>query len=158
MPEKLMIDVPQDGYTLREGEHVLRAKVSAGASRQRLDQIDAPLEADVQLFLSPSEYQYWRAFYRRRITFGALPFLMGIVIDSGEVEDCEVKLIPGTYATNIRGDAHVVQFQIEVKRPLVSEDDDEAVLAAFGTYGGLGGNVFDLLEMMVNSDLPDAVP
>jgi hypothetical protein len=158
MLSRLMLDVPQDGYTIREAENVLRAKVSAGASRQRLDQIGAPLEGDVQLFLDPLEYQYWRIFYRRRIMFGSLPFLMGLVIETAQVEDCEVLIIPGTYSNNIRGTAHLVQFQVEIKRPIApSEEADESFLALFEDYGtGLGG-LLDALEHLVNVELPESL-
>lgn len=156
---KLNIDIPQDGYSLREPEGmVLRAKTSAGSSRQRLDQPSAPLEADVQLFLSPDAYQYWRVFWRAAIGFGSLPFLLDLVIENAGVEECEVKIVPGSYSTGIRGDAHVVTLSLEIKRPPAGDPElDDSILFLWGTYGEFGPSVLERLAQLVNVDFPQSL-
>jgi hypothetical protein len=153
---KLLLSVPQDGFALQEAdEAVLRAKTSSGESRQRLDQIGAPLTAQIQLFLSEAGYQYWRVFWRSQISQGALPFLLDLVIENSAIEECQVKVIPGSYQTTIQGTTHLVAFQIEIKRPATpSAEFDTAILDLWGAYLGYEAMILDALARLVTVDLP----
>lgn len=154
---KLKIDVPQEGYNFDDGEAVLRAKMSSGPSRQRLDMLDAPIEADVTLMLDPAEYQYWRAFFRYTLVRGTLPFLLDLVVDSAATTEHEVKIIPGTMRTGIQGEAHIVQFRLEV---LLSDDDEvggEAIVMLYELYGDGAPAMLAALAELVNVQIPAAV-
>jgi hypothetical protein len=154
---KLNLDVPQEGYSFDDGDGVLRAKLSSGSSRQRLDMIDAPIEADVTLMLGPAEYQYWRVFHRYTLVRGTLPFLLDLVVDSSATTEHEVKIIPGTMQTGVQGEAHIIQFRLEV---LLSDDDEEsaeAILMLYALYGDQAAGILEALAQLVNVQMPDAL-
>lgn len=150
---RLNIEVPQEGYSFTDGEAVLRAKLSAGASRMRLDQLDAPMEGQCTLMLDPVDYQYWRSFYRTLIQRGSLPFLMGLVIDGPDVEDREVRIIPGSMSTSVQGTAHVVQFGLEIRAASASAEDASLIML-YDVYGNFAELFLNKLAKLVNSDLP----
>lgn len=153
---KLNLDVPQEGYSFDDGDGVLRAKLSSGPSRMRLDMLDAPIEAEVTLVLGPVEYQYWRAFYRLTIVRGSLPFLLDLITDTASVTEHNVKIIPGTMRTSIQGDAHIVQFRLEVLlNPESDLADEEAIVMLFDLYGDDAANILNLLAQLVNFQIPD---
>lgn len=153
---KLYLSVPQEGYSFDDGDAVLRAKVSSGPSRLRLDMLDAPMSVAVQLVLEPQEFNYWQAFRRTTLKHGSMPFLIDLVIDSSDVEEYQAQIVPGSIKTGIQGTAHLVQMELEV---LMSEtpptaDYDTSIVMLQGLYGVRVPNVLNLLEKLANYDLP----
>jgi hypothetical protein len=119
--------------------------------------IDAPIEADVTLMLGPAEYQYWRVFHRYTLVRGTLPFLLDLVVDSSATTEHEVKIIPGTMQTGVQGEAHIIQFRLEV---LLSDDDEEsaeAILMLYALYGDQAAGILEALAQLVNVQMPDAL-
>jgi len=155
---KLNIDIPQVGYSIDDGESVLRAKLSSGPSRLRLDMLDAPIGAQVNMVLSPAQYQYWRAFYRTIIEHGVLPFLLDLVVDSAIATAHEVKIVPGSLRTGVQGDAHIVQMALEVTLNPYDPDTDAAFVAIYDSFGDNASEVLGALEHLVNFDLPAVMP
>lgn len=154
---KLRLEIPQEGYALVDGEAVLRAKVGAGPSRQRLDMLGAPAEIDMTLVLGGGEYQYWRAFYRSTLVEGALPFLVDLVIDTATPQECTAKIIPGTHRlSGVNGDAHMVQMRLEVVMP-DPPVDDAAIIMLYEQYGDAAPFLLDQLATLVNVDFPGAL-
>lgn len=153
---KLYLLVPQEGYSLDDGDAVLRAKVSSGPSRMRLDMLDAPMAVAVALVLEPQEFNYWRAFHRTTIARGSLPFLMDLMIDSPDVAEYQVQIVPGSVKTGVQGTAHLVQMELEVSMSETppTADYDTAIVMLQGLYGARAPNVLLSLEKLANHDLP----
>lgn len=147
---RLNLFVPQEGFEIQDGEYVLRARLGAGLSRQRLDMLGAPFAASVQLVLSSSEYQYWRAFFRSQIGSGALPFLIDLPSENAATVEHEAKIVPGSVSANVRGFAYVVSMQLEVKRPLADAIFDAMIIESFALYGDQGGQTYDQLAFLTN--------
>lgn len=153
---KLNLTPAQDGYAVADADdQVLRAKVSAGPSRTRLDMLGAPSDVAVTFHLTDAEYQYWRAFFRSTIGYGSLPFLMDLLLDQPDLTEHEVKIVPGsTRLSGQRGLLYVVQARLEVKPSMEDADLDEAIAMLFAEYGDDAPNILALLEKLVNVDLP----
>jgi hypothetical protein len=155
---KLHLTAPEDNYSFQDGESVLRAQVGAGPSRSRLDMLGAPIMLSVTLVLDGTGYQYWRAFYRSQIAEGSLPFIMDLIIDRPELEEHEVKLIPGSSGLGARrGEAYQVPLQLEVRMPVIDADYDAELVALYAIYGDDSAQILGLLAALVNVDLAGAL-
>lgn len=152
---KLLIVPARDGYSADDADDaVLRAKVSAGPARTRLDMLGAVSDVAATLHLDPGEYQYWRAFFRGPIAEGSLPFLMDLLLDLPELTEHEVKLASAPRLSGQRGLLHVVQLRLEVKPLSADPDADAAVVMLFTFYGEGAGDILASLAHLVNVDLP----
>ncbi len=152
--EKLNIPVPQEGYSIDDGQAVLMAKLNSGPSRFRLDMLGAPLVISISLMLEPYQYQYWRAFYRSTITRGSLPFLLDLVVEDQAVDEYQVQIMPGTLRTSIRGTVHIVEFQVEAKTAQDDPEEDATILMLYDLYGVEAADILNLLAKLANVDLP----
>ncbi len=152
---KLNLVPAQDGYSAEDAEDaVLRAKVSAGPSRTRLDMLGGPSMVNVTLQLDRGEYQYWRSFFRGVIAEGAVPFRMDLLLDYPDLVEHEVKLAAPPRLSGQRGLLYVVQLRLEVKPDADSMEVDAAIAMLFEEYGDDASNVLNLLAHLVNVDLP----
>jgi len=153
---KLNLTPAQDGYSVTDPDDaVLRAKVSAGPSRTRLDMLGATSTVAVAFHLTDAEYQYWRAFFRGVIGYGSQPFLMDLLMDQPDVTEHEVKIVPGsTRLTGQRGLLYVVVATLEVKPNTEDADMDAAIAMLYAEYGEDAPNILADLEKLVNVDLP----
>lgn len=152
---KLNILPAQDGYSAEDADDsVLRAKVSAGPSRTRLDMLGAPASVSAVLQLHYDEYQYWRAFYRSVIAEGSLPFLMDLLLDRPETQEHEVKLADAPRLSGQKGLLYVVQLRLEVKPNPVDTEADFAITMLYMEYGLDASTILVDLEHLVNVDLP----
>jgi hypothetical protein len=155
---KLNLLPAQDSYSMDDADDaVLRAKVSAGPSRTRLDMLGATASVNATLQLDPGEYQYWRAFFRTTIAEGSLPFTMGLLLDYPDVVDHEVKLAAAPRLSGQRGLLYVVQLRLEVKPMPQDEDSDGAIAMLYEEYGDTAYAMLVDLEHLVNVDLPAAM-
>ena len=154
---KLKLIPAQDGYGAEDADDaVLRAKVSAGPSRTRLDMLGSTASVSATLQMDQAEYQYWRAFFRSTIAEGALPFLMDLLLDYPDTVEHEVKLAAAPRLSGQKGLLYVVQLRLEVKPSPNAEGVDEAIAMLFGNYGSDGPLILASLEHLVNVDLPVA--
>lgn len=154
---KLNLDVPQEGYSFDDGDAILRAKLSSGTSRTRLDMLDAPIEANIQLVLSQGQYQYWTAFKRTAISRASMPFLMDLVIDDYDVREYEVLIIPGSLKTSVQGTAHIVSMNVEIVVTMDDSETDDTLIMLYRIYGEGAENFLNRLERLVNFQLPSSL-
>lgn len=148
----------EEGYGFEDGLSVLRAKLSAGPSRTRLDMIGAPIELSAVLYLDPGQYQYWRSFFRSTIKEGSLPFRMDLIVDSPDPVEHEVKLVPGsTGLGSRRGNVYQVPLRLEVKPDLASAEYDDAIVMLYSNYGDGAEDILNRLAQLVNVEMPAAL-
>lgn len=63
---------------------------------------------------STTEYNYLRAFHRTGAGRSALPFLIDLILDAGDVAEYVAQFIPGTFKLRtVEGNMYVVGAQIE---------------------------------------------
>lgn len=155
---KLNLVPSQDGYSVSDADDaVLRAKVSAGPSRMRLDMLGAPSEVNVTFHLDAGDYLYWRAFFRTVLVEGSLPFLIDLLLDYPDLVEHEAKIVPGsTRLSGTRGLLYVVQARLEVKPMPMDADYDLALAMLVANYGDTDSAslILSSLEHLVNVDLP----
>ena len=156
---KLNVLVPQEGYSVRDGDEVLMARVAGGPSRFRLDHIGAPQEIDVTLVLDVDEYAYWRIFWRGAIRRGSMPFLIDLVGEDSIIEEYRAQIIPGSMRLSaIQGTAHIVQMALEA-RPIIERTlaFDQAYFALLDLYGEGSQALLDALAQLMNTTMPESL-
>lgn len=153
---KLQLLPAREGYSFADDSGaVIRAKVSAGPSFQRLDMIGGPAEVNVTFRMTGAEYDYWRAFHRSTIAVGSEPFLLDLILDQSTLTEHQVKIIPGSLRMGgVSGDRHVVEMRLEAQLADSDPDYDAALVMMFELYGADGSDVLDLLAVLVNDLLP----
>lgn len=148
------------GYSVGDSaDAVLRAKVGAGPSRQRLDFPRAPHQVTVSFSLDSAQYDYWRAFWSTGIEYGSLPFLIDLIIDAEDLAEYEAKFVPGSVSlSDVSGLRYQVDAILEVKPNVRDREYDETLVMLYDIYGEDVPIILNMLEKLVNVDLPNAIP
>jgi hypothetical protein len=129
---KLLLTPERSGYTYTEGEVALTVKLAGGASKTRLDLLNATTNINVKWNCSLGGYNYLKAFYRTATKFGSLPFLIDLLYDSGTVEEYTAKFVSGTLRlTSQSGLLYVMEAVLEVSSNNPSADDDQTIIDAW---------------------------
>ena len=111
---KLKLTPDQESYQATDGEDVIVSKVGGGQPRYRLDLLNSDAKIEVQWTLSPSEYQYIRAFYNY-CNKGADAFLMDLILEDSGLAEYVVRIIPGTWKlTSVKGATFKVKCTLSV--------------------------------------------
>jgi hypothetical protein len=79
-------------------------------------------------------------------------------MDDFEIKEYTVQLVPGSLSIGtMRGFTQVITAQLYVQ-PLPEDSDyDEGLVLMYGLYGDQALNIINLLEVTVNTYLPDAL-
>lgn len=111
---KLLLPPDQDGYTVEDGNNVVKTDVAGGASRYRRDHLGSAMKVEVTWTLEPSEYQYLRAFYNN-INKGADAFALDLLIDAFELRTYICRFRPGTFKlSRVKGASFQVKATLDV--------------------------------------------
>ncbi len=135
---RLWLEPEQGSYGVQyPDDAVLRAKPSAGPSLMRLDFAGAPFQTSIEFRLDFERCAYWAAFYNTTISFGSLPFEVGLIIDDPDIRWHECRIIPGSVSgPQQRGNLYILQMQMEVKPIPRDTVADAALVAAVEASGG----------------------
>jgi len=114
---KFAIPPDNNGYSFTDGEEVLSVALQGGASKYRLDILNANIRLNVQWTLDRNQYNYIRAFYKSVLISGSLPFLLDLYVDNPfELTEHECYIIPKTFGLKSqKGLSFVVGCSLEVK-------------------------------------------
>jgi hypothetical protein len=155
---KLNLRPMQDNYGFSLPEESIATVLKGGKPRIRQDVIGAWKVLDVSWFVDKGDYNYFMAFYRNTIKHGSLPFTIDLIMDDFEIKEYTVQLVPGSLSIGtMRGFTQVITAQLYVQ-PLPEDSDyDEALVVMYGLYGDQALNIINLLEVTVNTYLPDAL-
>lgn len=153
---KLSLSPDQAGYTTADADDaVLRAKVSAGPARQRLDMLGAPSMVGVGFSLNRNQFQYWRSFFRTTIAEGSLPFLIDLILDQPDPVEHEARIIPGSVRLSaLSGLRYSVAVTMEVKPVGQDSDFDATLVWLYEAYGDDISLTLAALAALVNEHLP----
>lgn len=159
---KLNLDSDEGTFQVQFGDEFLEVDVEGGPAWRRRDFFGTPHRANVRWVLDAFQFRYLTAFRRTTLGEGVLPFLIDMPLLDGDQEaEYQVQFIRGTYRISRSGDAHIVSAQLEVRRTLASEVDDEFDLTFIYFYGIYGDSLrFVLLDLerIANVTIPDNFP
>jgi hypothetical protein len=142
------------GYAVQRGDTLLMSRPGMGPSATRLDRYNTPSVMSVEWNVGPADFDYLMAFYFTAVAEGALPFLIDSVLDHPDVRRLRAKVLPGSMSVRgVKGLTYSVSASVEVV-PILSSDYDASVLALFEEMGEEWPDVLDLLERLVNVDMP----
>lgn len=127
----LLLPPDQTGYTAAFGRTGVSTKLDGGASRFRADQLGAAFTLVVQWTCNKKNYEYITAFYRTTINYGALPFQIDLLLDSGSMQRYTAHFLPETFGLMQQaGATYIVGAQIEVLPDASYAAGDAALVAA----------------------------
>ena len=151
----------QASYAVTDGEEVISVSLDGGSSRFRRDILRSPFLVNVKWTLSQDEYNYIRAFYKTGVESGSSPFLIQLLIDSGELEEYEAHFVPNSFKlSSVKATSYTVTSQLEVIQKNRNEQDDWAKIMEyeFNYHYGEDSEVFlVLLDELVNVHLPEGL-
>lgn len=129
-PPTLQLPPDQANYQATPNPTAISTQLDGGASRFRADKLGASITLTVQWTLNKKNYAYLCAFYRQ-LNFGADPFIVGLFIDSGDIQDYTCHFLPGTFQLNSQmGQTWVVQATIEAMADSSYYTNDATIVTA----------------------------
>lgn len=158
---KLNYPPEQAGYAVTDGTETVSIQLDGGLSRSRKDILNSSSLVNVSWLLSPSYYEYLRAFYKETTAggTGATPFLIDLILDEYVLTEHTAKFVPGSMTlAGMSGQSYKIQAQLEVE-PIVY--DDGYFLAIMALVDQFGDDavvqaplMFNALEKLVTVDMP----
>lgn len=150
----------QAGYSVEPDDGVQAVKLDGGSSRYEIVSQGNAGIVNVSWNLTAGQYDLLKGFHR--VWLRTLePFLAGLIIESSVMELHESRFVPNSFRlTGKNGGAYSVSARLEVI-PLdiyldPETDPGEALVMLNKIYGPQAGLALNLLEKLVNQDLPHA--
>lgn len=153
---KLVIPPNEAAYTGTFGNEIVSVQLSGGASRSRLDILNAWRNITVQWSVSPSGYQYLMSFHRGVALKGIVPFTIDLIFDEAELVEYNAKFVVDTFRlSSVQGYTYTVDAQLEVY-PV--DDDfsyDQSFVDTYNEYGEQSDEIYLMLQELVNVQMPE---
>lgn len=146
----------QEGYTPQPTNSLLEQALMGGFARQRVQFVNNvhTVNATVSLH-DKARQQYFWAFWRSH-TFNPRPFLWRLMIDDTEMTTYQCQFVADSVQVQERnGIVYRVSFSVRCKPKPVDHEFDQGIIDAWES--GDGAALVNLLEKLVNVDLPDAL-
>lgn len=152
---KLLLPPSQAGYSADYGQSSLYVELSGGPGASRRDFIGNVARVSVSWSLPPEEANYLMAFRRSSTNYESDPFLLDLCLDSPDLKEYQAKFVPGSFRlVGYRGNERSYTAELEVKPTAADAEYDATLTMLYDNYGGEGSNILNLLEELVNEDLP----
>ena len=155
-----MADLPQlmlcplrDSYNLTFGDDVLTTEYSDGMPRQRLDSTGRPHHTTIGFINSKAKQDYLQAFWRVN---RAKPFALRLLGDSTTLEWYECRFISPPSLRALAPNVFDWSCDVVVKPKPLDIEMDKSIVHIYNATGGYTDRFFNLLEKLVNVDLPNA--
>ena len=146
----------QDGYTPQPANNLLEQQLVGGFARQRVQFVNNvhTVNATVSLH-DKARQQYFWAFWRSH-TFNPRKFLWRLMIDDTEMTTYQCQFVAGSVQVQERnGIVYRVSFAVRCKPKPVDHEFDQGIIDVWES--GDGAALVNLLEKLVNVDLPNAL-
>lgn len=147
----------QSGYSFNPAQNMYEQALLGGFARQRAMFVNNTHLVNTSVLLeNKGKQQYFWAFWRRH-TLQPNPFLWRLITDSAEMQTHECQFVANSISVSEReGKIYSVSFQIRCK-PLNNSDSefDQEIIDVWESGSGL--DLLNLLEKLVNQDMPNAV-
>lgn len=146
----------QRGYTPEVANNLLEQALAGGFARQRIQFVNNVHTVNASVLLDDkSKQQYFWAFWRSHQT-NPRPWLWRLIVDDTEMTTYVCQFIVGSLRVNERdGKVYSVSFGLRLKPNNTGNDFDETIVALWND--GDPRKLLNLLERLVNEDLPDAL-
>lgn len=151
---KLILCPLRDSYSPTLGNDVITTQYENGMPRQRLAGVGRPHQTSVSFRHKAQHQDYILAFWR---VYRARAFAMRLILDGTDLAWYECRFI-GEPSILALGN-NVFEFSINLvcrPKPLDIEQD-KVFIELYEQTGGDISTFFNLLEKLVNEDLPDAL-
>lgn len=151
---KLALVPLRDSYSPTLGNDVITTQYENGMPRQRLAGVGRPHQTPVSFRHKAQHQDYILAFWR---VYRARAFAMRLILDGTDLAWYECRFIGEPSIVSLG--ANVFEFSINLvcrPKPLDIEQD-KVFIELYEQTGGDISTFFNLLEKLVNEDLPDAL-
>ena len=143
----------RDSYNLTFGDDVVTTEYSDGMPRQRMDSTGRPHHTPIGFINSKAQQDYLTAFWR---IYRAKPFAMQLYSSSTTLEWHECRFVGSPNQKEIGYQLFDWSCDIVVKPKPLDIEMDKSIVYIYGQTGGHTDTFFNLLEKLVNVDLPNA--
>ena len=145
----------QRGYTPEVANNLLEQALAGGFARQRIQFVNNVHTVTASVMLDEKiKQQYFWAFWRSHQT-NPRPWLWRLIVDDTEMTTYVCQFVAGSLRVNERdGKVYSVSFGIRIKPNNTGNDFDETIIGLWES--GDPRKLLNLLEKLVNEDLPDA--
>lgn len=154
-------DLPQlilcpllDGYNPTLGNDVITTQYTSGMPRQRLGGVGSPHEVSVTFRHKAVHQDYILAFWR---LYRAKPFAMRLILDDTGMSWYECRFIGSPSFGALGGGVFEFSIGLVCRPKPLNLDVDASFVYLYNETGGDISTFFNLLEKLVNEDLPDAL-
>lgn len=146
----------QRGYTPEVANNLLEQQLMGGFARQRVQFVNNIHTVTASVMLDEKiKQQYFWAFWRNHQT-NPRPFLWRLIVDDTEMTTYVCQFVAGSLRINERdGKVYSVSFGLRLKPNHTGKGFDETIIGLWES--GDPRKLLNLLEKLVNEDLPDAL-
>lgn len=146
----------QRGFTPDVANNLLEQELMGGFARQRVQFVGNVHTVTASVMLETKlKQQYFWAFWRNHTRDAPRPFMWRLRIDDAEVADYQCQFVAGSLQTQERiGISYAVSFSLRLKPNHTGKGFDETIINLWES--GDPRKLLNLLEKLVNEDLPDA--
>lgn len=146
----------QRGFTPEVANNLLEQALMGGFARQRVQFVNNTHTIPVTVMLEDGiKQQYFWAFWRSH-QINPRPFLWWLRVDGTETFDYECQFVAGSLQLHERiGTTYAVSFVVRLKPNHTDKGFDETIIGLWES--GDPRKLLNLLEKLVNDDLPDAL-
>lgn len=149
---KLMLKPLRADYSLSLARNVAVTETEGGMPRERKDNIGRPHKTNPTYKCTRAQWSYFLAFSR---VYEGLPFLAELLVDDVNHQWYECRILNQVFDVTTLGDQiFTVQLSLVVKPIKYDVEVDKAIIAIHEVTGGKSDLYFNLLEKLVNEDLP----
>ena len=147
----------QRGYTPEVANNLLEQQLMGGFARQRVQFVNNVHTVTVSVMLETKlKQQYFWAFWRSHTRDSPRPFMWRLRVDDDVAADYQCQFVAGSLQTQERiGISYAVSFAVRCKPNLSNNKFDETIIGLWES--GDPRKLLNLLERLVNEDLPDAL-
>jgi len=158
MPYKCVIAPDQASYNVRDGREVNRTQLQGGRGRYRKDILNSSRVVTVSWTVGREDYEYLRSFYRVMVAQASTPFKIDLILDKSSLTEHDAFFIPDTMnLQRIAGHTHTLAAQLEVV-PIQQDFQFDSYFIALRQEYGLRWQIQeDLIDKLINVDIPDAL-
>lgn len=146
----------QQSYSANIGDGVISQILDGGADRYRRSLKGVMHVVSSRWVVNKVGYQYLMAFYRVWARNPSKPFIAKLCVDNAPVEDYQCFFSGAPTLTEKNGKVFTVTATLKVK-PLAVDEAMDDLIVEVGNDGEDLASLMNLLEKLVNEDLPDAL-
>lgn len=150
---QLMLCPLRDSYDLTFGDDVITVQYSDGMPRQRLGSSGRPHHTPISFINNKAKQDYLQAFWRVN---RANAFALRLIGDNTTLEWYECRFISPPQLRALAPNVFEWSCEIVVKPQPIDIDTDKVIIHIYNQTGGYTDLFFNLLEKLVNQDLPNA--